>query len=260
MTFTKRQRQTQVRFWVGLWIVSVLLFCAFAGTRCTPKPQPVPVPSVPVDPPGGSPKPAPPQTLNALSWEDGHAERKAWTDALKEELYGNVHTLAKASDTAKFCPGFSKLAEHERIHAFAELIVAMAIYESNWKPETNYTECSKSSATYGSRARYIEGKGYCMTGGHALDGGLVISRGLTQISLASALSYGCKGLSVPKDLNDPVKNLRCTVRILTRLVEKNGKLFFGSGHYWAVIKTSNPNNKIDKITKRTSAMPLCKGA
>jgi hypothetical protein len=132
------------------------------------------------------------------------------------------------------------------------LISSMARYESGFNPATKYYECA-SKCKY-DRCRYVQGRGYCMLGGHALDGGLVISRGLLQLSLQSSQYYGCR-LEIPEQLHDPETNIRCSVRILNLWVARDrmiGTKRKGGARYWSVLRESNAARK--NIIQKTKAL------
>jgi hypothetical protein len=81
----------------------------------------------------------------------------------------------------------------------------MSKYESSFKPETNYTESFKDSK-----------------------GKPVISRGLLQLSIESVnqKAYGC-AIKQEKELNDAIKNLQCSVRVIVYQSNKAGSLMDG---------------------------------
>lgn len=194
-----------------------------------------------------------------LSWEkttEPHPERAPWSDALIAAVTSKLDVYEGASDVTKFCPKFKSLPKELKIKALSELMIGMSYYESGYKPEVIYRECS-STCKYSSGCQYSAQYGYCMKGGHALDGGIVISRGLFQLSLESSQSYGCP-LKKPEDLHDPIKNIECANRILARQVERRGS-FTTASNYWAVLKSSYAKNKISEISGRVQKYALyCK--
>jgi hypothetical protein len=127
----------------------------------------------------------------------------------------------------------------------AQTISIMAKYESSFKPETIFYECSKKSNVYGKTAFYDKERGWCMKGVSQYDGGFVISRGLLQISIASAKSYGCP-IEKSTDLHNAQINLECGVKIATNWINKDGVFFggdkLGIGRYWSVGRKSSPSN------------------
>ncbi len=204
-------------------------------------------------------KPQEVATAFSLNWEnttEAHPERKPWSAQIKKSLGVSRADIEKASDLTSFCPKYFSLSAADREKALGELIVGMAYYESGYKPETIYRECSKTKCQYGGGCRVHETYGYCMKGGDPLENGLVVSRGLLQLSLLSSKGYKCD-VSKPEHLNDPIKNLACGVNILQRQVIRTGKIT-GASNYWAVIKGSYTNNKISEIQARVKKhAPKC---
>ena len=105
-----------------------------------------------------------------------------------------------------------------------QLISIMAKYESNFKPETNFTESFNDSK-----------------------GKPVISRGLLQISQESAnqKAYNCK-IKDAKELNDSKINLECAVNIIHFQAVKHNSLMGepkkGCAAYWSVCRASSKSN------------------
>jgi hypothetical protein len=105
-----------------------------------------------------------------------------------------------------------------------QLISIMAKYESNFKPETNYTEGFNDSK-----------------------GKPVISRGLLQISQESAnqRAYNCQ-IKDAKQLNDTKTNLECAVNIIHFQAVKHNSLMGepkkGCSAYWSVCRVSSKSN------------------
>lgn len=195
----------------------------------------------------------------ALYWEKTsapHPERKPWSDELTKIVAKDLAEYDKASDIEQFCPKYKSLNSEEKTKAVSELFVAAAFYESGYKPASFMRECRKEKCVYGSGCQIHPEFGYCMKGGHKLDGGIVISRGLMQMSLESALSYKCEGLKVPNDLHDPIKNLRCANTIMKKQINRTENKIGAKSNYWAVLKPTNKNQAliIERIKKHA---PKC---
>jgi hypothetical protein len=208
----------------------LLLLLPILLTSCTPKPVNTPI------------IPSPERLV--LSWESGHPERQAWSDALIAALATKVPEMSKAKDIKTFCPKFDLLEPIQKNRAFAELMIGMAKFESGWKPETEFRECSKSPDTYSDDFKHPI-YGYCKQGNKSLDGGVIISRGLLQMSLTSSNSYGC-GLKESQELHIAEKNLECAVKILASRIKTMGSIA-SSSPYWSVLKTTNKRNHISEI-------------
>lgn len=206
-----------------------ILILALLLTSCTPKTE------APIEPVAERVQ---------LSWESSHPERQAWSDALIASLAQKITEMGKAKDIYTFCPKYNLLEPKGKLIVFAELMVGMAKFESGWKPETSYRECRKDKCVYGECFNHAT-HGYCMVGGSQEDGGVITSIGLLQMSLASANRYGCE-LKESNDLYEPTKNLECAVKILSSRIKSMGSIA-SSSPYYAVIKTTNPNNHIKDI-------------
>lgn len=188
----------------------------------------------------------------ALYWEDTtepHPERSPWSDHLTLLLRDDLEVYGSAKDITEFCPKWAALDRQQKIKALGELWVAITYHESGFNPDTFYRECNKTKCQYSAGCQIHPTYGYCMKGGHKLDGGIVISRGLVQASLESALAYGCKGLASPQDLHDPIKNLSCANEIMKRQIRNRGQIA-ASSNYWAVLKTGGGFNKLSDIKAR----------
>jgi len=187
----------------------------------------------------------------SLSWETKNPERAAWSDTLVAALAQKIPDMSKAKDIKTFCPKFELLEPIQKTRAFAELMIGMAKFESGWKPETSYRECSNKSCVYGSGCFKHPTYGYCMKGNPKYDGGVVTSRGLLQMSISSSLSYGCD-LKDSSELHLPAKNLQCAVIILDKQIKREG-VIAAQRSYWSVIKSSYSKNHIKEISSMVQA-------
>lgn len=174
--------------------------------------------------------------LGAVSADwDQMPQGKAWTDVtLKalDELGGSLFTMSVPADASVYCERFSQLDRDEKKAFFVQLISAMARYESSFRPATAYKES------------FTDAKG-----------NRVVSRGLLQMSLESARSYGCP-IKTAVELHDPEINLRCAVQALNKWIPTDGKLGSGSkggARYWGVLR----NSKAKKIHAKTRSLPFC---
>lgn len=172
--------------------------------------------------------------VTMLAWGD----RPEWTSYLIGAV--TVADLQKTNpkDMAGICPNYAKTSSEDRIEFWAQLVSIMSKYESNFKPETSYTEGFKDAK-----------------------GKPVISRGLLQISIESANSYGC-GFRDAKELHDAKKNLACGVQIIKRWVSRDDHVMgavgknVGCGRYWSVCRTTSKSNA--KIKAYLKATEVCK--
>lgn len=207
-------------------------------------------------------KPAASASVN-LAW----GAKPDWTKALIESVEKSGLAGSHPKDIKSFCANYSHLDHAKRVEFWAQLVSSMAKWESNFKPETFMAECRKNKCVYNGGCTYHSGLGYCMKGGHKLDEGVVISRGLLQISLQSAQGYSCE-VSVPNDLHNAAKNLDCGVKILARFVPrdsaiagKSGSTWQGGARYWAVLRGTSDYTKkaLSGIQAYTRGLNMCKG-
>jgi hypothetical protein len=167
---------------------------------------------------------------------------QGWSGIVDAALdqYGQGLLFQKTvKDAADFCPKYNTLTIDEKKSFYISLFAAMAKYESDFNPKSQYRESFKSS-----------------------DGDYVVSRGLLQISKGSSQYYNC-GVTNAEQLHDPKINLECGVKILNKWVVKDECLacnygqWMGGARYWAVLRnTKSPYEKIKKITNN---IPICKG-
>ena len=134
-----------------------------------------------------------------LAWAK-NKNSKQWTGEIFEVLKGIPLVNVVPSDIGEFCPKYSSLDDKKRLEFWAQLLSVMAKYESNFKPETTYTEDMKDA-----------------------QGRPVVSRGLLQISIESGNGYGC-GLKAEQDLHKSLENLNCGGKIVNKLVSQDKKL------------------------------------
>lgn len=199
------------------------------------------------------PKPAPPVVAPAPSkliadW-DKEKRGKEWTGMVVRALHELGPSLLKEQDlgdSGEYCPAYPRLSLAQREQFWVMLISSMARFESGFKPETKYTEDFDDA-----------------------QGKPVISRGLLQISIESANSYGC-GFKKAEELHDAERNLRCGIVILDRWVgrdahigdfsglynSKGHKIFWGGGRYWSVLRPTSGSRA--KIIAKVRALEFCK--
>ncbi|MBK4735914.1 transglycosylase SLT domain-containing protein [Noviherbaspirillum pedocola] len=161
-----------------------------------------------------------------LSWDD-EPERRAWTAELLTAIETHLAEL-EAGNPEAFIAGYGALAKDGKLRYWGELIVAMALYESSWKPGCVYHEPAPLEED---------------------------SIGLLQLSYSDGPAYGLEPLNPAADsLKDPLINLRCAVKIMATLLHKDqtvawtsGSSHKGAARYWSVLW---PNKKLDEIRSR----------
>jgi Transglycosylase SLT domain len=150
-----------------------------------------------------------------LSW-DSRPGRKVWSSQLLESITSAKGELERGNPE-QFMPGYAALAASRQIKFWAELLVAMAKFESNWKPNEIFHEPPPLG---------------------------VDSVGLLQLSYEDEPIYHLEHLDRnAKSLEDPLVNLRCGVKILSTLVAKDGVIASSDGgkhrggaRYWSVLR------------------------
>ena len=178
-------------------------------------------------------------SLDYAAWAQKNQDG-SWTRAAESAVANSPLIRLNPADITQFCPNYPKLAKPDRRKFWVGLISAMSKPESNFKPEATYRE------------RFRDGKGKP-----------VVSRGLLQISIESANQkrYDCD-IRSPALLHDPVINLACGVRILSKWVSTDGVIASrntqqhqGGGRYWSTLRTQN--GKVSAIAEFTRGLPFC---
>ncbi len=188
-----------------------------------------------------------------LAWEVRDPSYRAWSLFLFEHLYVEAPALVDSSpeDAHLFCPRYSQLSLSERIQFWAVLVVALARYESNYVPVARYTE---------------PGMGL-----DSVTGLPVVSEGLLQMSYQDSKynsfcqfdwlrDQGLEPVDPRKTILGVETNLRCGVGILQRQILRSNRISVGRGAYWAVLKGSNPRNRLTRIRQITKSFLRCTAA
>jgi hypothetical protein len=172
---------------------------------------------------------------------DFKQDGKAWTEVAHRavDTVGGGLLSAVPSDIAAYCPRYASADPAARRAFWVYLLSALARYESNYDPKVTFTESFP-----------------------AFEGGPpVVSRGLLQLSYDSALGYGCP-LSTPEDLHDPRTNIECGVRVMNRLVTRDGLVagqssgkWRGASAYWSPFRDAT---KRAAMAAATAEQPYCR--
>lgn len=195
---------------------AALLLVLLAGCAVPPPGAVAPVAPV-VAPAAAAPAP--------LAWEDGSAERAAWSAALREAWRPHLPAMSRARDGDAFCPAWDRLGEAERLDVLATLSVGISRYESGHNP----------SAIAGKR-RKVQWVGLFQL---ATDG--VFAR--------CAAREGGR-------LTDPLLNIRCAVPQMARLAAEEGRLA-AIGRWWTVLRPGG-RGTLAGIRAGTAALPQCR--
>jgi hypothetical protein len=145
------------------------------------------------------------------------------------DKYGQALLKANPKDGPEFCSTWSTVNKRDFYNA---LLAHMATRESGRDPSQTYKESFKN------------GKGET-----------VISTGLLQVSYESCGSYGTK--TTTEGLKDPITNLECGVRILSRWIPSDSYIAkdkLGAGRYWSVMRPGSSKEYI-----RAKLNEFCKG-
>lgn len=187
-------------------------------------------------------EPEPTSLRNAVPlWEAANSKTTTWTQHVYRELDTLGVSLLKSvpADVGTFCPNYKNLSDSNRKAFWTFLLSAMTRFESNFNPDSKYTESFKDSK-----------------------GQRVVSRGLLQLSIESANAYGC-GFKSANELHDPLRNLSCGLRILNRWMAADQRIagkvnggWRGGARYWSVLRTTN-KNAYPSIVKWTQSLALC---
>jgi hypothetical protein len=248
--YKRRKRMVRLELFLGVLALLMSLGCASPGNH-----RPDEVISKPAQESeasgnslaggdGTKPTPAPAPSGVALPWDGKHPDGSKWTEHLIKEIEASKLPDLLPTYIEEFAPAYGRLSRSKRTVFWAQLIAAMAKRESNFKPETKYVE----KTIYDSK------------------GENVVSRGLLQISIESARSYGC---AIPRaeDLHDPAVNLSCAVRIMGRNIERHAQFagqgsdgkWKGASAYWSVmrsVKNGKPRESYLEIRKYLQALAL----
>ncbi len=175
-----------------------------------------------------------------LSWESQSNTNKVWSDYTFQIIEGLFADFDKCQDITRIRPDYNDLNKKQKINVWGELISAVALPESGWKPTSWMFENQGIDVVTGQQVR---------------------SEGLLQLSYQDKVNY--KTLPCRFDWNAdkafPVKDIRKTImnpqinlefgiNVLAYQIRKTGKVILSKGVYWAVLKENGQYQKIDQIT------------
>lgn len=176
-----------------------------------------------------------------LPWDYYHSTG-LWSYTVQDSLrtQENFHLVQNApADVIDFCPTYSSLREDKKEIFWIALVSQIAALESSFNPLTAADEGRFNANSVG-----------------------IFSSGLTQISIGSSKhacyqARGCNNVQDQSDLFDPSKELRCTVAVMSCLVEMGSCLscqdpvdqrWRGMAAYWSTMRSPY-----------TVDCPTCKG-
>jgi hypothetical protein len=175
--------------------------------------------------------PAAPASPVVLSW-DNKTERMPWSNQLIACVSAKKAELDKGNaDT--FIAGYNGLAADMQVKFWAELLVAMAKFESGWNPHDIFQEPPPLTED---------------------------SVGLLQLSYGDQNNYPLEPLNkATRSLEDPLVNLRSGVTIFAKLVAEDKVVTKGGGakgdgasRYWSVLREGAKHHlaEIKALTKK----------
>ena len=171
------------------------------------------------------------------------------------EKYGsnllNPDLDMKKGGYRRYCKRYNSLDRTERKQFWLMFISGLSRMESGFRTHVKFTESFTNK------------------------GSDVISRGLLQISIASAnqRAYGC-GIKRAQDLHDPSTNLNCAVKILNHWIKKDHRIYgfqpkangkkkwLGAARYWSPIRLEKYSGKKkerhERLGKMINRMNICR--
>lgn len=200
-------------------------------------------------PPDSGPTASVPMTVAPL-WEAPRAEAGvSWTKFASILVLTEAPELMKGTaDVQNFCPTYYRLSTDEKVNFWVYLISAVTKYESGFNPVSRMRETGLGTDSVTKLPVYSEG--------------------LLQLSYQDGRNYSfCNEFDWNKDrllsasdprktILDPIKNLRCGIRILNRVVGRHNLIAFDSGHYWSTLMPKHsPEHSIQALTRQIS---ICK--
>ena len=173
---------------------------------------------------------APVGAPSSLSWDtSNHPERREWSWRLVTLVSQNRASLDLANPN-DFIPGFKLLSDSMQTKFWAEMLVAIAQFESSWEPEEVYHE---------------------KKGGNSV--------GLLQLSFADGKSYKLTPpIGSEEGLKNAVLNLTWGVAIFSSLLGKDkivasGSTFpnvKGAARYWSTMRAGHKVELIKALTRK----------
>lgn len=169
----------------------------------------------------------------AGSWDNG--TRNAWSDAIVTITQKDFAIYTSAKDSSGFCPNFTKLTDQQKLKAILEFWIAIANYESGWKPTSESVDVGSA----GDKDSW--------------------SVGLFQMSGndSAAKNFGYKY----EKLKEPIPNIEVALFQMKKQILKSGLWFLpvsAPNRYWAVILVGGKYSKIPEIKARVvKNLSLC---
>jgi len=245
--FSCSQRPLQSQVNLGSTIIGSEPSNTDAGTPAAPIKPPAP----PVAP---TPNPAPVTSLKfePLAWEAKVTGSSYWSNTIYNVIQSEEPQMLGqnvADDIELFCPAYRTLTDHQRLNFWGQLFAGMSKFESGWNPATYYVETTM--------------------GLDPVTGRQVASEGLLQLSYQDQRSYNLDcGFDWAVDKNytntdsrksifDPLKNLRCGIKILAKQLARQRAISTTTDVYWSVLKKNGRYTKVPEIAAITKTLRFC---
>lgn len=167
-----------------------------------------------------------------LSWD----ERAPWSEKWTGLISKNLQTYEQARDLDRICPNFKLLSNDDKTKVIAEFFVALAYYESGFKPTAQSVDVGRP----GDKDSW--------------------SVGLYQLSVRDSVNRNGPQYNFDQ-LTLPLPNIELAHLQMLSQIKKCGKFILPNSskcRYWAVILDDNTYSKIDKILARLwQKAPFC---
>jgi len=185
-----------------------------------------------------------------LSWEHQHPERAIWSAHAARALRPHLTDLSVARDIRTFAPEYQAATDDEKTAIWAEIISAVAWFESTWNPCERYAEPGMGIDT--------------------VTGEPVYSEGLLQLSYQDVKNY--PHLEIPfdwdrdkllartdcsKSILDPLKNITAGVSILADQVKRERAIVL-KHPYWSTLGDPSEwhESRIEEIAAMVRKLPF----
>lgn len=202
--------------------------------------------------------------LKPLIW-DTTSTRQNWSKYIYKVISEEEPILLAtniAKDIEIFCPRYRQISKTQRLNFWGQFISALAYKESSWNPLSRFVERKKVTDPQTGVVTYK------YMGVDKVTGQYVASEGLLQLSYQDQKSYNMNcGFDWAKDkylsekdpqktILNPYLNLRCGIKILSKLLRKNNQIILKSP-YWSPLSANPKYNKIQYISGKTKELSFC---
>ncbi len=184
------------------------------------------------------------------------SEYTKWTLEGSNEIVQN-NNLSDEDLEKLGCPGYKYASSEQRKLFWPYLLAALAKKESNYRPSTNYAECSNGttwdpSSQTSKQAAELKGASSCW-----------VSSGLFQLTRSTVENspYSCSFKKEGWDaVLDPEDNIKCALKVLNQQIKTCGLFCKTSKAYFGPLKRDADSQDIQQHfkTMASSNLGLCK--